>query len=137
MGAWGTGTFDNDTACDWSAALEEVDDLSLVADAMERVLKVGGEYLDSDVSTEALAACEVIARLHGHWGLRNSYTETVDRWVVAHPIEPSAELVEKALATIDRVLSRPSELLELWEEGGRNDEWRAAVDHLRQRVAPF
>ena len=29
MGAWGTGVFDNDTACDWSYDLEKTKDFSL------------------------------------------------------------------------------------------------------------
>jgi hypothetical protein len=30
MGAWGTGIFDNDTACDWAYDLKETSDLSLL-----------------------------------------------------------------------------------------------------------
>ena len=134
MGAWGTGTFDNDTAGDWAYGLEEVDDLSLVTHTIDAVLSVGSEYLDADQGSEALAACEVVARLQGRWGPRNSYTEAVDEWVAAHDMTPSEELIDKACKAIDRVLAEPSELLELWDEGGTNDEWHAAVEDLRSRV---
>jgi len=43
------------------------------------------------------------------------------------------DIVQAALAVIDRVLSPPSELLELWDEGDAS-EWRAAVDELRKRA---
>lgn len=135
MGAWGVGTFDNDTACDWTSGLEGVEDLSLVHDAVDTVVAAGSEYLDSDDATAALAACEVVARLQGRWGTRDGYTKTVDAWVAAHPMQPSAELIEKSLAAIDRVLSRPSELLSLWNEGGRNEAWHQAIADLRRRVA--
>ena len=79
-------------------------------------------------------ACEVIARLKGNWGVRNPYTETVDKWVESHNIVPPDDLVQFAAAVIDRVLTAPSELLELWEEGDAN-EWRNAVANLRSRVA--
>jgi hypothetical protein len=133
MGAWGADTFDNDTACDWSYALDEVDDLSLVRETLARVLAVGEEYLDSDDACEGLAACEVVARLKGNWGVRNPYTETVDKWVEAHAITPPGDLIQSAVAIIDRVLTAPSELLELWEEGDPT-EWRNAVENLRSRV---
>jgi hypothetical protein len=43
MGAWGADTFDNDTACDWSYALDEVADLNFVRETLARVLAVGKE----------------------------------------------------------------------------------------------
>jgi hypothetical protein len=134
MGAWGTGTFDNDTACDWTYDLEQAKDLSFVGDTLAAVMAVGDEYLDSDEACAGLAACEVLARLQGHWGVRNAYTETVDKWVSAHVGQPPAELISEALLVIDRVLSPPSELLELRSEGD-SQEWRAAVADLRKRVA--
>lgn len=63
MGAWGAGSFDNDTACDWAEALKRVDNLSLIAGALGRVLDTDHDYLDSDVASKGLAACEVLARL--------------------------------------------------------------------------
>jgi hypothetical protein len=133
MGAWGVGTFDNDTACDWAYGLEGADDLALVRGTLNRVLAVGGDYLDSDAACEGLAACEVIARLKGKWGVRNPYTETVDKWVKGHASLPYDGLVPLATAVIDRVLTKPSELLELWEEGDAT-EWKRAVQDLRARV---
>jgi hypothetical protein len=134
MGAWGTGVFENDTACDWSYGLEDVDDLSLVEGALDQVLSTGSDYLDSDVAVEALAACEVIARLRGRSGERNAYTKTVDAWVAAHSVEPPAALIQRALAAIDRVLAEPSELLELWSESDSHDAWRAGLTNLRERI---
>lgn len=53
MGAWGHGAFDNDTACDWAYELEQASDLSLVDIALQNVLFVGKDYLDSDVANQA------------------------------------------------------------------------------------
>jgi hypothetical protein len=126
MGAWASGTFDNDAACDWSYGLEKVNDLSLVVKTLAEVNDTREEYLDAEVASEALGACEVIARLKGHWGTRNRYTETVDKWVRAHPTTVSPALVQRALAVIEQ-------LLELWREGDET-EWREAVENLRSRV---
>jgi hypothetical protein len=134
MGTSGVGAFENDAAVDWTYGLKAEDDLRPVLVAITGVLGVGDGYLDADLAVEGLAACEVVARLKGNWGMRDVYTETVDAWVLAHPEEPPATLVEGAVAAIDRILRAPSELLELWEEGDAA-EWKAAVADLRSRVA--
>lgn len=135
MGAWATDAFGNDTACDWAYGLDAVSDLSLVRDTIARVRAVGEDYLDADEACEALAACEVLARLQGRHGFRNAYTETVDTWVAKHPQPLPPELVAAALETVDRILAPDSELLELWDEDGPNPEWHAAMDDLRARLS--
>jgi Domain of unknown function (DUF4259) len=133
MGAWSVDTFGNDTACDWAFKLEEIDGLDLVRQTLEAVLTGGDDYLDSDPASEALAACELIARLKGRPGLQNSYSETVDKWVEANRIAVPEALTKAAHLVIERILTPPSELLELWEEGDAS-EWRASVADLRERV---
>ncbi|MCW8139838.1 MAG: DUF4259 domain-containing protein [Planctomycetota bacterium] len=135
MGAWGERAFDNDTACDWAYDLEERDDLSLVEEALAAVEAVGGDaYLNADVACEALAACEVLARLAGRPGDQNADTESVDDWVAAHAdLAVAPALVARATTVIDRVLGERSELTELWDEGD-GAPWRATVDDLRRRV---
>jgi hypothetical protein len=136
MGTWGVGTFDNDTACDWKYDLESADDLSLVAETFGAVLVAGDDYLDSDAACNGLAACEVVARLKGNWGPRNSYTESLDKWVMDHPQSPPDDVVRDAIAVIDRVLTQPSELVALWEDNADfNAAWKESVKDLRQRVA--
>jgi hypothetical protein len=134
MGTWAHDTFDNDTACDWAFGLEDVSDLSYVMGALARVLETGADYLEADLACEALAACEVIARLKGNSGVRNAYTDPVDSWVNAHPLPVSSPMAAQAAAVIDRVLSPPSELLELWKDGKDPDQWHNAVSSLRARV---
>ena len=134
MGAWGPLTFDNDTACDWSYDLENTDDLSLVESAFAEVEQTGpDDDLDQDLACNALAACEVLARLRGHPGYNNAYTEAVDHWVAAHKLPPSTDLLARADAVIDRVLADNSELADLWRESG-DTEWKAAVEDLRRRL---
>ena len=135
MGAWGARAFDNDTSNDWAYGLEDVDDLSHVEAALSQLEEVGDDYLDQDIACEALAACEVLARLRGNAGYTNAYTEKVDLWVAAHPKSPSPELLRRAVAAIDRVRGEQSELRALWEEATA-DEWSAAMTELRGRVAP-
>jgi hypothetical protein len=134
MGAWAVDAFGNDDACDWAYGLEEVEDLSLVEEALDAVMSSAGEYLDGGTAAEALAAIEVIARLQGHWGERNSYSENADDWVEKTRLQPSDELAQKAHQAIDRILADESELKELWQDSDEYDAWVASVEELRGRV---
>ncbi len=130
MGAWGTGAFDNDTACDWSNDLVDAEDLSYVQNTLSSAHEVDDDELDADLGAEALAACEVIARLQGRGGRKNPNTELVDQWVRSHPVKPPAELVKLATHVIDRV-AEGSELAQRWSG---DQTWRASMQDLRKRV---
>ena len=133
MGAWSEDTFGNDTACDWVGDFMDNPGLAAVREALQAVLDAE-DYLDSDEACAGLAACEVIARLQGKWGLRNPYSEDVDKWIEVNPTEVPQDLKELADAAIVRILAPNSELPELWDEGGRNDKWHNDVDDLRERI---
>jgi Domain of unknown function (DUF4259) len=135
MGTWGIGVFENDAACDWVYELEKVNDLSVIERALDEVLNVGAEYLDSHEAVEALAAAEVIARLKGNPGIGCGYTETVDQWVETNRLTPPQALIEKSLKAIERVLFRPSELLELWGETEYFITWEESVKDLSKRLS--
>ncbi|TMC83354.1 MAG: DUF4259 domain-containing protein [Chloroflexi bacterium] len=134
MGAWGVLAFDNDDANDWAYDLDGVSDLSLVKSAFEQMEAVGSGYLEQGLACNALAACEVLARLRGRPGYTNAYTDKVDKWVAAHQIDPPMGLITRGEAAVVRILGPESELRELWEEAG-DQEWRAAVDDLRSRMS--
>jgi hypothetical protein len=133
MGAWGVLAFDNDEACDWASGVSRVNDLSLVICAFAAVPESDAAYFRAHDACNALAACEVLARLKGNPGYKNPYTEDVDAWVAAHAMTPPVELLTRAEEVIDRVLAENSELRELWDDGA-GTEWRAAVDDLRDRL---
>lgn len=134
MGAWDHTTFGNDDACDWGGDLRSHEDLSFLEETLDRVVEVGGEYLEAPESSEAIAAAEVIARLQGRFGTRDAYTKSVDEWVAAHRMAVPPELAQKARAALDRVLTRPSELLELWEESDDFQAWMDTVVELKSRI---
>lgn len=133
MGAWSEDTFGNDTACDWVGDFMRSPGLEGVSEAIQTVLDAE-DYLDSDAACECLAACEVIARLQGRWGLRSPYSEDLDKWIEANPTKVPEELKEAADAAIERILAPNSELPELWDEGGRNEKWHEEINDLRHRI---
>lgn len=134
MGAWGSGSFENDMALDWVVELAETDDLSAVEAAINDVLSEE-EYHDSDPACMALAACKVLAGLKGRPGKSSEDTWEVDPWVEAHrgTLDPPPELLERAAAAIDRILADDSELRDLWDEA-EGVEWLAGVADLRKRL---
>lgn len=134
MGAWSHESFGNDTACDWVGDLEEGDDLAPVEAAFDAVLEAGEDDVDANDACIAIAAAEVVARLRGNFGVRDPYSEGVDAWVERVKLEPSADLVDKAISALERILGESSELAELWDEGEGGEEWREAVADLQKRV---
>ncbi|MEM9771919.1 MAG: DUF4259 domain-containing protein [Cyanobacteria bacterium P01_D01_bin.73] len=133
MGAWAEDTFGDDMACDWTYSFLENPGLAAVREAIQTVIDTDG-YLDSREACQCLAACEVIARAQGKWGLRNGYSEELDRWVEANPITIPEELKTAADEAIARILGDDSELPAIWDDGGRSEAWHGAMDDLRRRV---
>jgi len=126
----------NATARDWCHRLETTADLSLITQTLDRVLSAGpGDKLDADAAREAIAAAEVVARLRGNPDIRDSFTERVDQWVSAHPLQPSRELVRKALAVLTRITKEPSDLLAFWNENDDYWGWPYEVEGLRKRIS--
>lgn len=134
MGAWSIESFGNDTACDWAYGLEEVSDLSLVRETLQTALDSENELLEAPDAEEAIAAVEVIARLKGNFGKRDSYSEATDNWVKAHPQKPPADLIKLASKALDRILKEPSELLALWQESAEFEDWKKSVLDLKKRA---
>jgi hypothetical protein len=134
MGAWGAGTFENDTACDFAAEVAETSDLKKIQAAFDRVLAVGSGYLDAPDAEEALAAADIVARLRGNFGPQTAYTESIDTWVKKRKLAISDDLVARARQSVARVAMPPSELLELWSESDQLSTWKSSIDELIGRL---
>ncbi|MFG2119649.1 DUF4259 domain-containing protein [Streptomyces sp. NPDC048710] len=131
MGTWDTGPFDNDTAADWCNGLDDaaVDERAgMVRDALVRAVDTD-DHLEAPEAEEAVAAAALVAaQLPGgdvpspHYGPEE-------------PLPDLAALRPLALQALDRVVTEPSELLDLWEdsEGG---PWRSGVERMRHILLP-
>lgn len=133
MGAWGVLALENDAASDWAFAMAESNGLEPVTAAFAAV-EGSEDYLDADIASEALAACEVLVRLQGRAGYTSAYSEAIDTWVAEHSLTVPTELRVRAHAVIGRILGDDSELRELWDEAADASDWHAAVSDLRERV---
>ena len=128
MGAWSHEPFGNDDANDWAYDLEGKTDLSLISEALDRVLEA--DYVEAPEGSEGVAAVEVLAKLLGKGTQIDSYTEEIDEWVGTISIVPDATVLEKARGALAKILSEDSELRELWEESG-SEEWVESIRKLQ------
>ncbi len=131
MGTWDVGPFDNDTAADISYTLDEA-----VADAragiilgtLTRVIDTAG-YLEAPEAEEAVAAAALVAA-------QCPEGEPTDP--VYGPEEPLPDLTglrDLALQALDRVMTVPSELMDLWDESN-GAPWRTHIRNLRNVLTP-
>lgn len=133
MGAWNYKIFGNDTACDWAFDLEECVDLSFI-DSTIRKLIDNNDYIEAPDAEEALAAIDTITRLRGHFSQKDSYTESIDQWVLKFRLDIPKELIEISKTVISKVLSDKSELYELWSESADFSEWNKEILDLLTRL---
>jgi Domain of unknown function (DUF4259) len=102
--------------------------------ALDRISLRGDDYLEAPDAEEGLAAAEIVARLNGSPGDKTPYTASIDRWIEGSQTSVAAEVIEKAKRAITRVLSEPSELLELWTPSDNFDDWKRSVERLLDRL---
>jgi len=134
MGAWGKGIYDNDDACDFVGEVVDSLDLSRIDSAVNEVLNAN-TYLEAPLAAQGLVAADVVARLRGEWGDRNSYTGVIAQWAERANVTASDELLRKARQVVQRVRTEPSELLELWSDDPDPETWHATLDTLLQRLS--
>jgi len=97
-------------------------------------LACGSNYLEAPDAEECLAATEIIARLNGSPGEETPYTASVDAWIKGRRASIHPEVIEKAKRAINRILSPPSELVELWKDSDDFNRWRQRVEALLARL---
>ena len=132
MGAWGTGSFQNDPARDWFSAVEEaVEPGAVIAAALDDAL-AEADHLELDPASTAIAGAELLASCAGLPA--DDLPDQVRRWVAGNGHTPHAAEIELAVHAVQRVRD-DSELRQSWdEEQGPENSWLPAVDDLLARL---
>ncbi|MEU1710108.1 DUF4259 domain-containing protein [Streptomyces sp. NPDC005706] len=131
MGTWDVGPFDNDTAADFCDDLDEAaagEREGIVRGILTRLIDTAGD-LEAPESEQAVAAAALVAA-------QCSGGEPADP--VYGPEEPLPDLTglrDLALQALDRVMTDPSELMDLWAESD-GGPWRATIRRLRGVLLP-
>jgi hypothetical protein len=135
MGAWGVGIFENDTAADFVHEIVKSRDFNAINASLSKVVSSGIDYLEAPDAEEALVAAEVVFRAKFSSRDQGVCSEQIEMWVKENAsLVPSDELVVKAKTAVSRVLTEPSELLELWQESDEFNTWKNNVESLLARL---
>ena len=132
MGAWGAGSFENDSARDWAASVQSAD---VLRETFDRLKSSEGAHLDADLACEVIAAAETVAMLMGRRS-RDFPEDLAQR--LAGAGEPVSDVYHAARGAVLRVM-RDSELAELWEETAQasgENEWLCELTGLIDRLNP-
>lgn len=133
MGAWGTGSFDNDDAADFLSDVTEGADLGPVREILAVALDAE-EYLEAPNASQAIAAAEIVMAALGRPTGAAQQEDELMEWIAQ--IQPAADaaLASQAVKALDRILAPNSELRELWEEADEFAEWQATIVALRSQL---
>jgi hypothetical protein len=127
VGAWGTGSFENDDAVGWVAGLDAV-----TPEELMRILVRAAddpEYIEAGAARIAVAAGEVVAALNG--SAAGGAPAGIVEWAGKHVGSP--ELKAVAVRALERV-RRNSEVKDLWMEADGLNEWVEAMKELQGRL---
>ena len=125
-----SNTFNNEVARQWINEFTLYPGMENIKLALHLVIKENN-YIQTDEAYECLAACEVIARLGGHWGVKDEYSQDIDNWVENTPIQVGQEIKNKAIIAIEKILGNWSILAEL---NADNEDWKKNIQDLKNRI---
>lgn len=142
MGAWGTGPFENDLACDLLGDFLRLPTRKSLLfwrsprrDLLLAKLKnaAGGGWGDE----EAVAAAEIVAAINGKPCSQirdsDSFTREFAEWLKQADFSVDRVLIRTARAASVRVL-RDSGLAQLWNETDDAEQWRLGMNDLIARL---
>jgi len=129
VGAWGTGSFENDDAADWVSTVGTDAPTALTQIFAEAADHPG--YLEAPQASVAVAAAEVVAALSGSPAA--GVPTTILEWAKKNPQASTPELKALAVRALERV-RRNSEVKDLWMEADGLNDWTAAIQDLQTRI---
>jgi len=130
VGAWGSGSFENDAALDWATGVQSIED---VGAPFDRLKAAGSGYVDADLASEVVAAAETVAMLMGRKS--PDFPDDLAKRISG---ELDSKVYHQARSALMQVI-RNSELAELWEESAAetgNNQWLASLTGLIERLNP-
>lgn len=131
MGAWGSGSFENDDAADWVSQFDDSGVAAVETTLREVCELTDDDYLEAPEASEAVAAAEIVAAMRD--GDLSQLSDDARKAFAKHQAtRDNSSVSNSARTAIERILQQ-SELKELWEEGdGRS--WVTAMARLQSRL---
>src|SRR5215472_16829738 len=101
-GYWGVGTLENDSAVGFLEEIVHADGVNGVVGALDAVLN-GGQYIDDERASRALAAAELVAAMIGRPS-KNMAKDKIE-WAMERHLQ-AADIIPLAVRAIDKVTQR-------------------------------
>jgi uncharacterized protein DUF4259 len=134
MGAWGPGSFQNDTALDFLEETLRSESTNLVTDALKSADDASAvRHLDIQVAERALAAGELIAASCGRGA--GELPEGAVEWVQNHHDQLDEPILALAGRAVRRVVQEAPSLRELWFDSQKAEAWLNSAQDLAGRLA--
>jgi Domain of unknown function (DUF4259) len=131
MGAWGHGTFENDSALDWTENAFKPGGAAAVEAALRYVAESAEDaYIDVDEASAVVAAAEFVAAARD--GDLSKLGAAQNVFANHRQSLSSPQLLPLARRALERILHR-SELQELWSEG-KDKSWLSEMNTLLGRL---
>ncbi|RJF71218.1 DUF4259 domain-containing protein [Deinococcus cavernae] len=132
MNAWNFGSFDNDSARDFTVEVVQDGGVAL-REAFEVVLDPDMDYVEVEEGARALAAAEILAAVLT--GDTQHLTDAgLRHWVQNADKTSLSDLRALAAEALNRVLAPDSELPEQWEDTADSGAWLSDVQRLRSTL---
>lgn len=129
-GAWGYGSFENDSAADWVYELEGAKNAQYLLTVFNAIPKKS--YIDMDTCAAAIGAAEVTASLKD--GNITKLPKEASTWVIANKESFKSNFSIKALEALELCKStKHSELAQLWNESSPK-QWLESVSEVEIRL---
>ncbi len=130
MSAWGTGTFDDDFACDWLEDLGDSDPIAFFEHCLDLTGQDDLEYL---ACVGVVCTAEMIHAIC--CGRRDELPQPAGQWLRDNRALPVGRLVPAAIGGLRRVLGHQSEMRDRWEDNEELfDSWIAGITDLVDRL---
>lgn len=130
MAAWGTKTFEEDTANDW---IKELIDSEDAREFLFESLSIDPGYIEADQAALVLAASETLIALldEPRAGVPG---ELVD-WLGDNECDDVSDLPLIAIPALAKVIGDESELRDIWSDSEDFEEWLENVESIREVIA--
>jgi hypothetical protein len=134
MGAWGPGSFQNDTALDFLEDALRSQSTHLVTDALRSADDAPAvQQLDIQIAERVLAAGELIAASCGRGA--GELPEGALEWVRNHHDQLDESILALAGRAVRRVVQEAPAYRELWFSSQKAEAWLSSVQDLAGRLA--
>lgn len=133
MATWGLGVFDDDLAMDWVDQVLESEDAPAMFESIF-VYALDTNYVSHEDSCAVTASCAIIDSLV-NGTVYPMESQDLHEWIKDNPDLEVGKLGKLGASALDVIMSKKSELNELWQDSGAEyEDWLLRIKNLQKRV---